>query len=131
MKRRIFFTSACALRDAVFLFALLISAGCGENSLKLTASENKAFGSAASEIRQTWEKALAADKAKDYSNAQTLLESLHQMQLSEDQRNTLEKERADFGQRLWAAAEKNDPEAVKAVQASQKSRNQNRGLPAR
>jgi hypothetical protein len=131
MKQKAFLTSAYGLRGAVFVLALLISVGCGKNSLKLTTSESKAFGSAASEIREIWEKALAADKANNYSNAQTLLESLNQMQLSEDQRKALEKERADFGQRLWAAAEKNDPAAVKAVQNSQKSRNQKRTLPAR
>jgi len=110
----------------VFVLGLLVEAGCGHNTLEMTASERKAFESAPPEIRQTWEKALAADKANDYSNAQSLLANLAQLQLNEDQRKALDKERADFGRRLWAAAEKNDSAAVKAVKEFRGARNQER-----
>jgi hypothetical protein len=105
---------------------LLATTGCGDSSAKLTAKESDAFANAPAEIRQQWDKAIAADKAGDYSAAQISLDALTQLQLDEEQKQALEKERADFGQRLMAAAEKNDPAAVKAVQESNKLRNQNR-----
>lgn len=127
------FSNSARLTCGVLLAGLLLAvAGCGDKSAKLTASESNAFAGAPAEVKQQWDKALAADKARDYAAAQTLLDALTQASLNESQKAALEKERADFGQRLWAAAEKNDPAAVKAVENSHKSRNQkNRGLPAR
>jgi hypothetical protein len=109
------------------LLAVLICAGCGDgNSLKLSSDESKAFASAPAELKQQWEKLLAADQAKDYGTVQKLLEALASQTLNENQKLVLEKERANFGERLWAAAEKNDPAAIKAVQDFNKSRNQKR-----
>jgi hypothetical protein len=102
--------------------AVVLCLGCDRNSIKLSSSEKQAFEQANPEIKQAWERALAADKAKDYANAQSLLDSLGQMQLNEAQKQALATEREAFNQRLWQAAEKNDPAAVKAVQASQNSR---------
>jgi hypothetical protein len=45
------------------------------------------------------------------------------MILSETQRNALNSECETFGARLMQAAEKNNPEAIKAVQASQQANN--------
>ena len=101
---------------------LLLVAGCGQRPAKLTADQSKAFDSAPAEVKQTWEKALAADKANDYVAAQTALDSLDQMILSDPQRKALEVESGAFGLRLWQAAEKNDPAAVKAVQEINKSK---------
>lgn len=106
----------------MLLGALLFNTGCGDKSAKLTATEANAFATAPAELKQQWDKALAADKAKDYLTAQTLLDGLMQQPLNEAQKAALEKERADFGTRLWAAAEKNNPDAIKAVQNAQKSR---------
>jgi hypothetical protein len=102
--------------------ALLLVAGCGQERAKITSQQSKAFDSAPPEVKQTWDKALAADKANDYANAQNLLDNLKLMQLNDEQTQALDKERAGFGQRLWQAAENNDPAAVKAIQDSQKSR---------
>lgn len=96
--------------------ALLLATGCGQSSAKLTTEQSKTFDSAPAEVKQTWEKALAADKANDYVAAQTALDSLDKMILSDLQRKALEVESGNFGMRLWQAAEKNDPAAVKAVQ---------------
>lgn len=103
-------------------FALLLCAGCGPKTPKLTSDEMKAFESAPAEVKQTWEKALAADKANDYVNAQNLLDSLQQMPLNEAQSNALTSENAAFSYRVLQAAEKNDPAAVKAVLEINQSR---------
>ncbi len=104
--------------------ALTMTAGCNQKQAnKLTQEQSKSFDDAAAEIKLTWDKALAADKANDYVTARDLLEGLNQMTLNEQQRATLNEERAAFGQRLMQAAEKNDPAAVQALQAALKNRN--------
>ena len=131
MNTRTFSTLSDTWRSATGGLAFLVLAGCGDSSTRLTTAESKAFDSAPAELKQQWEQTLAADKANNYSTVQTLLDGLANQQLSENQKLALEKERADFGQRLWAAAEKNDPAATKAVQDSRKPRSQSRGLPVR
>jgi hypothetical protein len=110
--------------------AAVICLGCGKGSIKLSSSDKQAFEQANAEVKQAWERALAADKAKDYATAQSQLDNLAQMQLTEPQKQALATEREAFNQRLWQAAEKNDPAAVKAVQASQRSRSRNPSTPA-
>jgi hypothetical protein len=100
---------------------LVLAAGCQPDSTQLSSGEAKAFATAPVEVAQTWQKALAADKANDYVTAQRLLGSLQQLQLSAPQQQALAKETAAFGQRVWAAAEKNDPVAAQAIQASKTS----------
>ena len=115
MKPKPLFKSAWVATGATFIFALLLGAGCGQSQLKSTASESKAFDSAPAEVKLAWEQALAADKANDYATTHKLLESLRQMQLKDDQKQAVETERTAFRQRLWAAAKKNDPAAVKVI----------------
>jgi hypothetical protein len=102
--------------------ALLLAAGCGQKSAQLTVEQGKAFDDAPPEVKQTWEKALVADKANDYVVAQTSLDSLNHMILSDAQRQALDAESAAFGQRLMQAVEKNDPAALQAVQEINKTR---------
>lgn len=102
---------------------MLLVAGCGSKAGKLTTDQVKAFDSAPPEAKQAWDKALAAEKAKDYVAAQTAFASLGQMILSDQQRKILDDERAAFGQRLTQAADKDDPAAVQALQMAIKSRN--------
>lgn len=97
------------------LIVIMTVVGCGQQKPKLSGDQARAFDSAPTEIRQIWTKALEADKANDYVNAQHLLDSLKTMQLSDQQTQALETEYDAFGLRLWQAAEKNDPAAVKAV----------------
>jgi hypothetical protein len=111
-----------AARAAGFAGALILVAGCGQHAVKLTAEQSKAFDSAPAEVKQTWAKALAADKANDFETAAASLDSLKKMILSEPQTQALDAERAAFGERLIKAAENNDPAAVRAVQNSQKSK---------
>lgn len=114
-----------ALPLAVLGFALtLLCAGCGPKAPTLSSQDMKAFESAPAEVKEAWQKALAADKANDYVTAAALLNSLEQMTLSDSQKQALEVEREAFGQRLMQAAEKNDPAAVKAIQSSTPSRSE-------
>jgi hypothetical protein len=102
--------------------ALLLVASCGQKVAQLTSEQSKAFDGAPPEVKQTWEKALAADKANDYVVAQTSLDSLGHMILSDAQRQALDTESAALGLRLMKAVEKNDPVAVKAVQEINQTR---------
>jgi hypothetical protein len=97
-------------------------AGCGQSSVKLSSADKQAFEQASPEIKQVWQRALAADKANDYTNALSLFDNLGEMQLNEAQKQALYKQREAFSQRLWQAAEKNNPAAVQAVQGSQPGR---------
>lgn len=101
---------------------LIGGTGCGSNSPKLSAEQSKAFDSAPAEAKQAWDKALAADKANDYMNAQKSLDSLNQMILSDPQRKALETESSSFEVRLMQAVDKNDPAAVKAIQEINQTR---------
>ncbi len=101
---------------------LLVVTGCGQKAAKITSDQSKAFDSAPPEVKQTWDKALAADKANDYVTAAASLDSLQNAILSDQQSQALQAERAAFSQRLMQAAEKNDPAAVQAVRNSQKDR---------
>lgn len=107
----------------VLLFtALFMAVGCGERNAKLPANDSKAFDGAPTELREAWDKALTAEKAKDYMAAQTAFLRLNQMTLSDQQRKTLDDERAAFGQRLTQAADKNDPAAIEALKMLIKDR---------
>ncbi len=130
MKKSHFFLPYFALTNLVLGLVFLICTGCGNGSVKLSASESSAFDSAPADLKQQWEKALAADKLNDYATAQTLLDGLLQVQLNDDQKQALNKERDGFSQRLLAAADKNNPAAIKAIQDSQKSRSRTRAQPA-
>jgi len=125
--RKINFDSLKVLHFIFFATVLLFLTSCGDGSAKLTTAEANAFAAAPADIKQLWEKALTADKANDYSAAQKALDGLAQVQLSAEQKVVLDKQRAVFSQRLWAAAEKNDSAAVKVVQESKGTREQMRG----
>lgn len=101
---------------------LTLANGCGSGAPKVSAEQNQAFDSAPSEVKQTWDKALAADKANDYVTAAAALDSLKTMTLSDPQKQALDAERDAFNARLMKAVEKNEPAAIQAVQNSQKTR---------
>lgn len=103
--------------------ALVLAGGCGNSAPKLSTEQNQAFASAPVEVKQTWDKALAADKANDYVTAAAALDSLKAMILSDPQRQALDVERDAFNSRLMKAVDKNDPAAIQAVQNSQKAKN--------
>ena len=122
MKKIAVYISARFLPAGLLAGALFLAAGCGQHVAKLTADQSQAFDRAPADVKQTWEKALAADKANDYVTAAATLDSLMKMTLNDQQSQALAAERAAFGQRLMQAAEKGDPAAIQAAQNSQKSR---------
>lgn len=102
---------------AVAALTTLLGTGCSRSNGGFSATQSKAFDSAPADVRETWQKALAADAATNYMDTLNLLNSLKLMQLSDEQRDVLNKKFTDFDQRLWAAAAKKDPSALQAVQA--------------
>jgi hypothetical protein len=120
-------TPTTAARATCLGIALLAMTGCNSHqTVNLTSTENHAFDNAPADVKQAWVSAVAADTANDYLNAQKLLDGLKQMQLSDDQKKALDKETDAFHFRLWQAAEKNDPAAVKAAIEINKSMNTGR-----
>jgi hypothetical protein len=115
-------SSGNAVRLAALTIALLLATGCGERTAKLTAEQGKAFDTAPAEVKQTWEKGLAAEKANDYVAAQTAFDNLKTMYLSDPQSKALDAERAAFGVQLMKAADKNDPTAIQALRNSKTTR---------
>src|SRR5215469_7337008 len=103
---------------AVACLAVSLGAGCGKStSGGISAAQSSVFDSAPADVKDTWQKVLAADAATNYLDTLKLLNKLNVMQLTDAQRNVLDKKSTDFMQRLWSAAAKNDPSAQQAVQA--------------
>ena len=120
-------TPIALVRVTCIGIGLLMFSGCDNHqTLNLTSTESQAFDSAPADVKEAWKNAVVADTGNDYVNAQKLLDGLKQMQLSDQQKKTLDAETAAFHLRLWQAAEKNDPAAVKAAQEINKSMNTGR-----
>jgi len=75
---------------------MLVWVACERSSVRLSSADKQAFEQASPEVKQAWQRALAADKANDYTNTISLLDNLAIMQLSEAQRQALYKEREAF-----------------------------------
>ena len=101
------------------LAALMLAAGCDRPPSQRIPEP---FEVAPAEVKQTWERALAADKANDYGTAMAALDRLQKMPLSDRQEQALTAERAGFTERLLKAVMRNDPAAMRAYQNSQKGR---------
>jgi len=102
--------------------SLLLIVGCGQKSVSLSKGQANAFDEAPVDIKNIWDKALAADQANDYVNAQNFLDSLASIDLNSQQTQALSEELAAFQQRLLNAVDKNDPSAIKAIQEMNKSK---------
>ena len=100
-----------------FVAALSLLCGCGQKTgTQLSSAELKAFDSAPPEIKQMWSTALEVSKTNDYVGGQTLFYKLLSGELSPDQRSAVSKASTDLNTRLYAAFEKGDPQAQKAIQ---------------
>jgi hypothetical protein len=104
----------CGLVSAVAALSLL--SGCGEKTGKLSSAELKSFDSAAPEMKQIWTTALEVSKTNDYFGGQTLFSKLLTGELTPEQRSAVSKASTELNARLYAAFEKGDPEAQKAIQ---------------
>jgi hypothetical protein len=103
----VFFSAAC----------LVLFSGCGEKKAgQLTSAEAKAFEQAAAEAKQQWTSAVEATRTNDYVGAQTLLFGLMNQELSADQKAAVSKQMGIVNDNLYAALEKGDPEAQKAME---------------
>jgi hypothetical protein len=112
-----------AVRFAVVAGGLALLAGCGSGDGKQSSAQAQAFDNAPAPVKQLWDKALAAEKAKDYLAAQEALESVRKLDLTGPQKEAADTEYLAFQNRTYQAAEKGDAAAVKAMQEIQ-ARNQ-------
>lgn len=105
-------------RIACVLALGLLAAGCGGSGTpKVTAKDLTAFNSAAPEMKQTWEKGLAADKTNDYLNAGLAYAALLHQNLSMEQLQAVQAAMGALNERMYAAADKGDEGAKKAIEA--------------
>ena len=102
---------------AGFVAALALFTGCAQKTgTQLSSADLKAFDSAAPEVKQMWSSALEVSKTNDYVGGQTLFYKLLSGELSPEQRAAVGKASTDLNNRLYAAFEKGDPQAQKAIQ---------------
>jgi hypothetical protein len=105
----------------VFLIGCVVLAGCGKGG---SGSGTSGFSGAAPEVKEAWDKAVAADKANDYVPAvlgykQILLQ---RDQLSASQVKAVEEASSKLFQRLVEASSKGDPAAKQALVQLQPTR---------
>ena len=102
-----------------WLGALMLAVGCDQRPSQRIPEP---FESAPAEVKQTWDRALAADKANDYVAAMAALDRLQKTKLSDRQEQAVTAELAGFSERLLKAVMRNDPAALRAYQNSSKGR---------
>ena len=83
-------------------------AGCGNDAPKMSSSEKALFENAPPEIKQLFEKALAADRADNYLSACTNYQALADKNLSLDQSTALATGMKSLKLRILDAAAKGD-----------------------
>jgi hypothetical protein len=110
-----------AVWTGVFLIGCVLLAGCGKGG---SGSGTSGFSNAAPELKEAWDKAVAADKANDYVPAvlgykQILLQ---RDDLSPSQVKAVEEASSKLFQRLVDASTKGDPAARQALSQLQPTR---------
>lgn len=109
MKKRLF--PLCLLFST-----LLLLAGCGGDTVKVTGANLEAFNNAPPEIKQKWDKALQDDKANNYAAAgKAYFELLRTPNLSPEQLQAVQNAAAALNQKMYDAADKGDAAAQKAI----------------
>ena len=98
----------------------LVLCGCGSNG-------KNSFQSAPPEIKQAWEKAKSADKANNYLAASEAYTALFETKLSPEQTAAAQEARTAMNERMYAAAEKGNAEAIKAIAAAKADAMDRRG----
>ncbi len=106
----------------ILVLLAFLSAGCGSGAPKLSSADLKAFDKAPAELKQRWEKAVAADKSRDYLTASVSYAALLRESLDPAQSAAVQTAIAALNTRMYEAAEKGDPNAQKAVQAQRGGR---------
>jgi nicotinamide riboside kinase len=96
--------------------------GCSKDAKSIASSGTTAFQSAPPETKAAWESALAAVKSDDYAAAILALQKLHgQAGLNPEQIQAVEKTATAVSDQMYAAANKGDPNAKKAIEDLRKT----------
>jgi hypothetical protein len=93
----------------------ILLAGCDDDTGKPSASDRAVFNQAAPEMKQVWDKAIAADKANDYLAANTNFVSLLKREITPEQLLAVQSALASLNARMNKAAAKGDAAALKAM----------------
>lgn len=102
---------------ALLLAACLLLPGCGSGGApKLSAQNKEAFSKASADLKQQWEQALKLDAASDYAGAGSNYFALLAQNLSAEQLEAVQTAAAAMNHRMYAAADKGDEAAKKAIE---------------
>src|SRR5258707_13756507 len=102
---------------AVCLLAAFQLAGCGRGSATRAAASSKAFDKASPEIKAQWDKVAGAVSSNDYATAiLTCRKLLGPPGLTGEQIAAVNDAMTAENNRMTAAAEKGDPNALKAIE---------------
>lgn len=102
-------------------FACLLSAGCRAKSGGVSSEDNKAFDSAAPEIKQTWQAAIEAGRTNDFEGSKKLFYSLITPETTPAQQEAVKHALGVVDQKFSEALSKGDPAAQQALEALRKS----------
>jgi hypothetical protein len=91
--------------------------GCSKSANAIASSGTKAFESAPPETKAAWESAMAAVKSNDAATALLAFGKLRaQPGLTPEQIQAVDKTAAAVSEQMYAAANKGDPNAKKAIE---------------
>src|SRR6185503_3696680 len=99
----------------VFAAGIIVS-GCGsKKAAELSENDRQAFAKANDEVKQAWEKGVAAGLTTAYVTSLSIFRGMLAINLTPEQREAVTKEMTAVNQRLFDAATKGDAPAQKAV----------------
>jgi len=98
-----------AFRLSLLTTIVLTLVGCGCKRKNPGVNNTQAFANSSTEVQQTWEKALQADKSNDYVAAETSLYWLTRQTLTADQKQAVDNQLTAVNQRLTEALRKATP----------------------
>jgi hypothetical protein len=102
---------------AFFLMALIAAAGCNKQAAPKIASDTAAFDSASADVKDQWNKILAAAASNDYATAILGCRKLTATpDITTEQRAAANTTFAAVSQKMFDAAQKGDAAAQQAVQ---------------
>jgi hypothetical protein len=96
-------------------FASFLLGGCGGDAYQLSKEELAAFKAAPPEVKQAWEKGLAADKANDYLTASTNYRRLLTQPITSEQLVAVQTALGGLNYRINEAAANGDVSARKVL----------------
>jgi hypothetical protein len=107
---------------AALMAICLATAGCSKTATPKVASDTKAFESASPEIKADWEKTMSAVTSNDYATAILTCRKLQeQSELTPEQHTAVNDTMTAVNDRLAAAVEKGDQNAINAMDEVRKN----------